>query len=64
MINKAGEIIEEKKTNILLRYTYPREMERILSANGFEIVDLYQDWNETPITDDSTQMVYVCKKVK
>ncbi|USK53177.1 class I SAM-dependent methyltransferase [Cytobacillus solani] len=64
MINKAGEIIEEKKTNILLRYTYPREMERILSANGFEIVDLYQDWNETSITDDSTQMVYVCKKVK
>ncbi|WP_268877040.1 hypothetical protein [Cytobacillus massiliigabonensis] len=43
---------------------YPKEMERILSANGFEIEHLYQDWNETPITADSTQMVYVCKKVK
>ena len=64
MQNNTGEILEEKRTNISLRYVYPREMERILSVNGFEILHLYQDWNETPITAECTQMVYVCKKVK
>ncbi|WP_313804991.1 class I SAM-dependent methyltransferase [Cytobacillus sp.] len=60
--NIEGLMIGEKKTNIRLRYVFPREMERLLSAHGFEIVSVYQDWNKTPITAKSTEMVYVCKK--
>lgn len=60
--NHDTEIISEKRTNISLRYVYPKEMERLLSANGFEIVGLYRDWKENPITNDSYEMIYVCKK--
>ncbi|MGD7045695.1 class I SAM-dependent DNA methyltransferase [Jeotgalibacillus proteolyticus] len=62
--NSHGEIAEEKRTKISLRYVFPKEMERLLYANGFEIVEMYEDWSETPVTNDSTEMIYVCKKVR
>ena len=61
--DSSGKIIEEKSTNIRLRYVFPKEMERLLHTHGFEIVHLYKDWNEAPITNDSYEMIYVCKKV-
>lgn len=60
--NNEGIIIKEKRTNISLRYVFPKEMERILLSNGFAIVDVFKDWNETPVTNDSYEMIYVCKK--
>ncbi|MEK5520547.1 SAM-dependent methyltransferase [Heyndrickxia sporothermodurans] len=63
-LNDAEEIVDEKKTNISLRYVFPKEMERLLERHGFEIVHLYKNWNEEPITNDSYEMVYVCKKYR
>ncbi|UCZ53490.1 class I SAM-dependent methyltransferase [Bacillus shivajii] len=60
--DNQGCVIDEKRTNINLRYVFPKEMERLLDAHGFEILHVYEDWNETPITNDSNEMVYVCKK--
>ncbi|KAF0821077.1 MULTISPECIES: class I SAM-dependent methyltransferase [unclassified Cytobacillus] len=62
--DQEGKQIDEKRTNIELRYVFPREMDRILSSNGLEIVNIYSDWKETPITCDSHEMVYVCRKVR
>lgn len=62
--NNEGIIIKEKRTNISLRYVFPKEMERILLSNGFAIVDVFKDWNETPVTNDSYEMIYVCKKIR
>ncbi|KIL42787.1 hypothetical protein KP77_34170 [Jeotgalibacillus alimentarius] len=62
--NSNDEAVDEKRTNISLRYVYPKEMERLLIAHGFEIVHLYQDWKETPVTNESYEMIYVCKKVR
>ncbi|MEI2465203.1 class I SAM-dependent methyltransferase [Niallia taxi] len=62
--NNAGEIIKEKRTNISLRYVFPQEMERLLFAFGFEILHQYSDWNETPITNDSYELIYVCRKIR
>lgn len=54
---------KETITRITLRYTYPKEMERLLTENGFKIVHLFQDWKETPLSKDAYQIVYVCEKV-
>lgn len=62
--DQIGEIVKEVKTNISLRYVFPKEMERLLFSNGFEILHVYKDWNETPLTNDSEQMIYVCQKIK
>jgi ubiquinone/menaquinone biosynthesis C-methylase UbiE len=61
--DNAGMTIEEKSTQISLRYVFPKEMERLLSHHGFEIAHAYKDWKETPMDQDSGQMVYVCRKV-
>lgn len=37
-------LVEELKTTIDLRYTYPQELERLLVANGFELLHIYNDW--------------------
>ncbi|RFB13656.1 class I SAM-dependent methyltransferase [Bacillus sp. HNG] len=58
----CGKMMDEKKTNIKLRYVFPQEMDRLLKGNGFEIVGVYKDWNETPLTEDSQQIIYVCRK--
>lgn len=35
----------------------------MLSENGLEILHVYKDWDGTTISNDSYQMIYVCKKV-
>lgn len=60
-IRRIGE--KETSTSIILRYTYPKEMERLLTKHGFKILHVFQDWKETPLSKDAYQMVYVCEKV-
>ncbi|WP_010676658.1 class I SAM-dependent DNA methyltransferase [Bacillus timonensis] len=62
-MDDTGKTIDEMKTNIKLRYVFPQEMNRLLKENGFEILAVYKDWNESPLTQDSYQMIYVCRKV-
>ncbi|MFE8702840.1 class I SAM-dependent methyltransferase [Cytobacillus sp. FJAT-54145] len=62
--NNLDEMIGQKETNIYLRYTFPKELERLISQHSFEIIDIFQDWNEKPISNGSYEMVYVCRKVK
>ncbi|TFE01525.1 class I SAM-dependent methyltransferase [Jeotgalibacillus salarius] len=61
--NTHDEMVDEKRTNISLRYVFPKEMERLLDSHGLEIVHIYQDWKETPLTNESDEMVYVCRKI-
>ncbi|ADU32263.1 class I SAM-dependent DNA methyltransferase [Evansella cellulosilytica] len=57
-----NDVVDELKTNISLRYVFPQEMERTLTSNGLKIVNVFQDWNGTTITNQSNQMIYICKK--
>lgn len=59
----SAKIIDEKITNISLRYTYPLEMERVLKEHNLEIVNVYKDWKGTSIDSDSDYVVYICRKL-
>lgn len=61
-IDQQDQLTRETNTHITLRYVYPKEMERLLFVNGFELVHLYEDWKMNPLTADSYQMIYVCRK--
>jgi ubiquinone/menaquinone biosynthesis C-methylase UbiE len=61
--SQTEEIVHERRTNISLRYVFPKEMERLLTAIGFEIIHVYGDWSESPLTKGSNEMVYVCRKI-
>lgn len=45
-----------------LRYIFPQEMESLLHYNGFEIVELYGDLDLNPVTNESSDLLYVCRK--
>lgn len=61
--DNTGEIVNELSTQIYLRYTYPQELERLLSQHGFQVLHRYEDWHETPLSAASEHMVYVCQKI-
>lgn len=50
-----------RKTKILLRYTFPLEMEALLNYNGFQIEKLFGNWDESALTSKSEKMIYICK---
>ncbi|WP_339146606.1 class I SAM-dependent methyltransferase [Sutcliffiella sp. BMC8] len=51
-----------EKDKISLRYVFPLEMRRLINVHGFRILHEYGDWNKSPLTPKSPQMVYVCQK--
>ncbi|MBD7985395.1 hypothetical protein H9649_12415 [Sporosarcina sp. Sa2YVA2] len=57
-----GALIVEEQDGILLRYSYPQEMDRLLHENGFETVHVYGDWDENELHAGSVSMVYVVKR--
>jgi ubiquinone/menaquinone biosynthesis C-methylase UbiE len=57
-----GNRVDEQQTQIKLRYVFPKEMERLLIKHGLEILALYGDWQETPLTAEHHEMIYICQK--
>lgn len=45
-----------------LRYVFPQEMEALLHYNDFEIVEQYGDFDKSPVSNDSKQIIYICRK--
>jgi len=43
--------------SILLRYTYPMEMTRLLQQNGFELLHLYGSWQKNDFHAQSPSMI-------
>ncbi|MDN5709509.1 MAG: class I SAM-dependent methyltransferase [Planococcus sp. (in: firmicutes)] len=51
-----------EQDSISLRYVFPLEMERLLTDNGFTVLESYSSWDKTPLHDSCSEMIYVCKK--
>lgn len=60
-IYQGETLIAKEQDGISLRYSFPLEMERVLKENGFEILQVYGDWDKNELNVKSTSMVYVCK---
>lgn len=46
------------------RYFYRYEVEHLLARTGFRIVELFGNYDRSPFTDDSPEMIFVAEKVK
>lgn len=53
---------KQNKTEIRLRYTYPKEMERLAYSNGFNILHLFGDWYKRPLSNNRESMVCILQK--
>lgn len=45
-----------------LRYTWPREMDRMLHMHGFDLDTIYGGWDASELTADSYDMVVIARK--
>jgi len=61
--NHDDEVISIEKDSISLRYVFPLEMERLIEQNGFSILNVYSSWEKDSLKKDSSEMIYVCKKI-
>ncbi len=46
------------------RYFFRYEIEHLLERCGFRIIALYGNFDETPLTDDSPEMIFIAEKYK
>lgn len=53
---------EETTQRTALRYVFPQEMDALLFYNGFQVHARYGNWEQEPLTADSREMIYVCRK--
>ncbi len=47
---------------LMLRYTFPQEMEALLHYNGFTVLERYGDMDFGSLSSDSKHMIYVCRR--
>jgi SAM-dependent methyltransferase len=46
------------------RYFFRYEVEHLLTLRGFEVVDLYGNYDRSPLCNDSPEMIFVAKKCR
>jgi SAM-dependent methyltransferase len=47
---------------LILRYTFPQEIEVLLHYNGFTVLERYGSTDFSPLTSESKHMIYVCQR--
>jgi hypothetical protein len=45
------------------RYFFRYEVEHLLARTGFEVVELYGDFDKSPLVDESLEMIFVARKL-
>ena len=49
---------------LMLRYTFPQELEALLHYNGFMVTERFGGWDGGALTGDSEQLICVCRKTR
>jgi ubiquinone/menaquinone biosynthesis C-methylase UbiE len=62
-LSDANAVISRVYRNMRLRYVFRHEMEHLLTLCGFKIEALYGWFDRRPLADDSTEMVWIARKV-
>ena len=58
--NPDGDGPEHFSIQLSHRYFYPQELRALLHYNGFEILEEYGDFDDSPLDSDSDSMIFVC----
>lgn len=54
--------IERLVNGFPMRYFFRYEIEHLLARAGFEVVELYGDFDKSPLVDESPEMIFVARK--
>ncbi len=63
-ISRQDKQVRRVTTRFTLRYLFHSEAIGLLNRCGFEVVEVYGDYNMAPFKNTSEQMVFVCRKTR
>ena len=63
-LDDEGNIIEERVRPVTMRQTYRQEMKWLIELCGFELIEVYSDYKQTPAGDSPEgNLIWVMKKI-
>ena len=62
-LDAGREMVRRIYRDFQLRYAYRWEMHHLLTTSGFEVVELYGDFDRSPFDEGSTEMVWLARSV-
>ena len=60
-LDETGVVIKRLYRDFQLRYAHRWEMEHLLAVSGYEVLELYGDFDRSPFDETSTEMVWVVR---
>ena len=60
-LDEAGEVARRVELEVKLRYLYPGQVFEMLEASGLDIDSAYGDFRRSPFTEDSEELVLICR---
>jgi SAM-dependent methyltransferase len=54
----------KKRVQFMMTWMWPREMALLLNRHGFEIEEMFGDYDGSPVTSDSTRMITVARRTR
>ena len=61
-LDQEGTVVQRLYRDLELRYVYRYEMQHLLEVSGFEVEELYGDFEGGDFDEESTAMVWVARK--
>lgn len=61
-LDEAGRVTGAEVRDVTLTWIWPRELEHLLHRAGFELVDLYGDFERTPFEEGGDEMVWLARR--
>lgn len=60
-INADGEAIDREELQVLFRYLHHQQVIDMLGHAGLQAMEVFGDFNGSPLIDDSDEMIYICR---
>ena len=58
-LDESGSVCRRTLRDFQIRYIYRREMQYLLTLSGFQVLDLFGDFDRSPFDRNSTQMIWI-----
>ncbi len=60
-LNVDGESIDREELQVLFRYLHHHQVIEMLEKAGLQAIDVFGDFDGSPLTGDSEEMIYICR---
>ncbi|MYF79673.1 MAG: hypothetical protein F4180_07435 [Chloroflexi bacterium] len=60
-LNAEGESIDREELQVVFRYLHHHQVKDMLEKAGLRAIEVFGDFDGSPLTDDSEEMIYICR---